>query len=50
MDTNKTSKQELQYKPKGKKCKKRWQDHIHIKDEETGTKPNLSGLMMMMIR
>jgi len=50
MDTNITPKQALQYKPKGKKCKKTWQDHIHIKDEGTGTKPNLSGLMMVMIR
>ena len=46
MDTNRTSKQALQYKPKGGRDigrpRKRWRDQFHFEDQETGNTPNPS--------
>jgi hypothetical protein len=40
MDTNRTSKQTLQYKPKGRRYigrpRKRWRDQFHFEDQGTG--------------
>ena len=47
MDTNRLPKQELQYKPKGRRNigrpRKRWRDQIHLEDQGTGNTPNPSG-------
>jgi hypothetical protein len=46
MDTNRTPKQELQYKPKGRRNigrpRKKWRNQFHFEDQGTGIKPNLS--------
>jgi hypothetical protein len=45
MDTNRIPKQELKYKPKGRKNigrpRKRWRDKLHLEDQGTGNTPNL---------
>ena len=42
-----TTKQTLQYKPKGRRNigrpKKRWRDQLHLEDQGTGNTPNPSG-------
>ena len=47
MDTNRLSKQALQYKPKGRRNigrpRKRWRDQLHLEDQGTGNTPNPSG-------
>ena len=46
MDTNRITKQALQYRPKGRRNigrpKKRWRDQLHFEDQGTGTTPNPS--------
>jgi len=46
MDTNRLSKQALQYKPKGRRNigrpRKRWRDQFHFEDQGTGNTPNPS--------
>jgi len=46
MDTNRITKQALQYKPKGRRSvgrpRKRWRDPIHLEDQGTGNTPNTS--------
>jgi hypothetical protein len=46
MDTNRTTKQALQYKPKGRRNggrpRKRWKGQIHLEDQGTGNKLNTS--------
>jgi len=46
MDTNRLTKQALQYKPKGRKNigrpKKRWRDQLHVEDQGTGNTPKPS--------
>jgi len=48
MDTNRLPKQELQYKPKGRRNigrpRKRWRDQLHLEDQVTGNTPNPSGM------
>jgi len=47
MDTNRIPKQELRYRPKGRRNigrpKKRWRDQFHFQDQGTGNTPNPSG-------
>ena len=47
MDTNRLTKQALQYKPKGRRKigrpRKRWRDQLHLEDQGTGNTPNPSG-------
>ena len=47
MDTNRLSKQALQYKPNGRRNigrpKKGWRDQLHLEDQGTGNMPNPSG-------
>jgi len=47
MDTNRLSKQALQYKPRGRRNigrpRKRWKDQLHLGDQGTGNTPNPSG-------
>ena len=47
MDTNKTTKQTLRYKPKGRRNigrpKNRWRDQLHFEDQGTRNTPNPSG-------
>ena len=47
MDTNRPTKQALQYKPKGRRNigrpRKRWRDQLHLEDQGTGNTPNPSG-------
>ena len=42
-----TTKQALQYKPKGRRNigrpRKRWRDQLHLEDQGTGNTPNPSG-------
>ena len=46
MDTNRISKQALQYKPKGRRNigrpRKRWRDQFHFEDQGTVNTPNPS--------
>jgi hypothetical protein len=46
MDTKRIPKQELQYKPKGRRNigrpRKRWRDQLHLEDQGTGKTPNSS--------
>ena len=46
MDTNRIPKQELQYKPKGRRNvgrpKKRWREQLHLEDQGTGNTPKPS--------
>ena len=46
MDTNRITKQALQYKPKGQRNierpRKRWRDQLHLEDQGTGNTPNPS--------
>jgi len=45
MDTNRLTKQALQYKPKGRRNigrpRKRWRDQLHLEDQGTGNTPTL---------
>ena len=47
MDTNRISKQAVQYRPKGRRNlrrpKKRWRNQLHFEDQGTGNTPNHSG-------
>ena len=47
MDTNRLTKEALQYKPKGRRNigrpRKRWRDQLHLEDQGTGNTPNPSG-------
>ena len=47
MDTNKLSKQALQYKPKERRNigrpRKRWRNQLHLEDQGTGNTPNPTG-------
>ena len=47
MDTNRLTKQALQYKPKGRRNtgrpRKRWKVQLHLEDQGTGNTPNPSG-------
>jgi len=47
MDTNRLSKQALQYKTKGRRNigrpRKRWRDELHLEDQGTGNTPNPLG-------
>jgi predicted GTPase len=46
-DTNRLTKQALQYKPKGRRnigrARKRWRDQLHLEGQGTGNTPNPSG-------
>ena len=46
MDTNRIPKQALHYRPKRRRNigrpRKRWRDHLHLEDQETGNTPNPS--------
>ena len=46
MDTNRTPKQALQYRPKGRRNigrpRNRWRDQLYLEDQGTGNMPNPS--------
>jgi len=46
VDTNRITKQALQYKAKGRRNtgrpRKRWRDQLHLEDQGTGYRPNPS--------
>ena len=53
MDTNKITKQALQYKPKGRRNigrpRTRWRDQLRLEDYGTGNTPNTSCTLTMMM-
>jgi hypothetical protein len=53
MDTDVILRQTLKYGSKGKRSigrtRKRWKDQLHLEEQRTGTRPNTSQLMMMMM-
>jgi len=54
MDTNRISKQALQYKSKGRRNiggpRKRWRDQFHFEDQGTGNTPNPSRTLLLLLR
>jgi hypothetical protein len=52
-DTNRIPKQALKYRPNGKRNmglpRKRWKDRLHLEGSRTGTTPDTSQLMVIMM-